>query len=343
LRNFAANSRLHAQLKPPTDILAASLHCVVAAVAVLSAACVHAQSYPVKPVRLVVPFPPGGGTDVVGRLIAQHLTQALAQQVLVDNRPGAAGRIGAEYVAHAASDGYILLMATTTVIITAPALFPKLAYDALKDFAPIAPVASGTYVLVVHPSVPARSVKELIALAKSRPGQLNFASSGPGDTNHLSGELFQIQADVRMTHVPYKGAAPGTISVIMGETDLMFSNIVPAIPPVKSGQLRALGITSLKRSPMLPEVPTIAESGLPGFEVQTLYAILAPAGTPDAIVQRLNAEIGKALRAPEVKHRLEADGSQVMTSTPEELGKLMVTEISKWTRVIRRAGIKPAY
>jgi tripartite-type tricarboxylate transporter receptor subunit TctC len=195
----------------------------------------------------------------------------------------------------------------------------------------------------VHPSVPARSVKELIALARSHPGQLNFASSGPGDTNYLSGELFQIQADIRMTHVPYKGAAPGTLSVVMGETDLMFSNIVPAIPPVKAGQLRALGITSLKRSPMLPAVPTIAESGLPGFEVQTLYGILAPAETPYAIVQRLNAEIIKALRVPEVKQRLEADGSSVMVSTPEELGKLMIAEIAKWTNVIKRAGIKAPY
>lgn len=261
----------------------------------------------------------------------------------MDNRAGAAGRIGAEYVARTAPDGYTLLMATTTVIITAPALFPKLAYDPLKDFAPIAPVASGTYVLVVHPSVPARSVKDLIALAKSRPGQLNFASSGPGDTNHLSGELFQIRANIRMVHVPYKGAAPGTLSVVMGETDLMFSNIVPAIPPVKAGQLRPLGITSLKRSPMLPEVPPIAESGLTGFEVQTLYAILSPAETPGDIVQRLSAEIAGALRLPEVKQRIEADGSEVITGTPEELRKLMVSEIAKWTKVIRRAGITAPY
>ena len=302
-----------------------------------------AQNYPAKSVRMVVPFPPGGGTDIFGRLIAQRLTQTLGQQVIVDNRAGAAGRIGAEYVARTAPDGYTLLMATTTVIITAPALFPKLAYDPLKDFAPIAPVASGTYVLVVHPSVPARSVKDLIALAKSRPGQLNFASSGPGDTNHLSGELFQIRANIRMVHVPYKGAAPGTLSVVMGETDLMFSNIVPAIPPVKAGQLRPLGITSLKRSPMLPEVPPIAESGLTGFEVQTLYAILSPAETPGDIVQRLSAEIAGALRLPEVKQRIEADGSEVITGTPEELRKLMVSEIAKWTKVIRRAGITAPY
>jgi tripartite-type tricarboxylate transporter receptor subunit TctC len=198
-------------------------------------------------------------------------------------------------------------------------------------------------VLVVHPSVPARSVKELIALAKTRPGQLNFASSGPGDTNHLSGELFQIEAGISMTHVPYKGAAPGTLSVIMGETDLMFSNIVPAIPPVKAGQLRPLGITTLKRSPLLPQVPTIAESGLPGFEVQTLYAVMAPAGTPDDIVKRLNHAIAESVQSPDIKQRIEADGSQIVLGSPEDLRKTMVREIAKWSLVIKRAGIKAPY
>lgn len=311
------------------------------AIAALSITAAQAQTYPTKAVRMVVPFPPGGGTDVIGRLVAAHLTRLLAQQVVVDNRAGAAGRIGAEVVARTAPDGYTLLMATTTVIITAPALFPKLPYDVLKDFAPIAPVASGSYVLIVHPSVPARSVKDLIGLAKARPGQLNFASSGPGDTNHLSGELFQIEAGVKLTHVPYKGAAPGTLSVLMGETDLMFSNIVPAIPPVKSGKVRPLAVTTLKRSPLLPEVPTVAESALPRFEVQTLYAILAPAGTPPEIVKRLNEAIAESLRAAEVKQRIEADGSAVLFSSPEELRKVIVEEMAKWSKVIKRAGIKP--
>ena len=301
----------------------------------------HAQSYPSRPVRMVVPFPPGGGTDVIGRLLAQKLAAALKQQVIVDNRAGAAGRIGAEHVARSAPDGYTLLMATTTVIITAPALFPKLPYDSLKDFAPVSPVSTGTYVLVVHPSVPARSVKQLIDLAKARPGQLNFASSGPGDTNHLSGELFQTEAGVRLVHVPYKGAAPGTLSVVMGETDLMFSNIVPVIPPLKAEKLRPLGITSLKRSPLLTEVPTVSESGLPGFEVETLYAVLTPAGTPPDVVRRLNEAISESLRSPDLRQRLEADGSQTMPGTPEELKKVMIHEIDKWTKVIKRAGIKP--
>ena len=321
-----------------------ALACAIYVVsAVVNTVTVHAQSYPIKPVRMVVPFPPGGGTDLVGRLVAQKLTLALGQQVIIDNRAGAQGRLGAEHVARAAPDGYTLLLATTTVIITAPALYPKLPYESPRDFAPISPVASGTYVLVVHPSVPARSVKELIALASARPGQLNFASSGPGDTNHLSAELFQIQARIKMVHVPYKGAAPGTLSVVMGETDLMFSNILPAIPPVRAGKLRPLGITSHKRSPMLAEVPTVAESGLPGYEVETLYAVLAPAGTPNDIVKRLNEEIAKALQSPDLKRRLEADGSQVIVSSPEELEKVIVTEIRKWSKVIKQAGIKAPY
>jgi len=315
----------------------------IAVLLLTGAADAPAQAYPAKAVRMVVPFPPGGGTDVVGRLVAQKLAPLIGQQVIVDNRAGAAGRIGAEYVARAVPDGYTLLMATTTVIITAPALFPRLPYESPRDFSPISPVASGTYVLVVHPSVPARSVRELIALAKARPGQLNFASSGPGDTNHLSAELFQIQAAVRLVHVPYKGAAPGTLSVIMGETDLMFSNIVPAIPPIQAGRLRPVGITSLKRSPMLPAVPTVAESGLPGFNVETLYAVLGPAGMPKPIVRQLNEAIAKASQSPETRERLEADGSQVLTSTPEELEKLMIAEIGKWAKVISQAGIKAPY
>jgi tripartite-type tricarboxylate transporter receptor subunit TctC len=312
-------------------------------VSIVSASPAIAQEpgYPARAVRMVVPFPAGGGTDVIGRLLAQRLTSSLKQQVIVDNRSGAAGRIGAEYVAKSAPDGYTLLMATTTVIITAQALFPKLPYDSLKDFAPVSPVSTGTYVLVVHPSVPARSVKQLIALAKARPSQLNFASSGPGDTNHLSGELFQLEAGVRLVHVPYKGAGPGTLSVIMGETDLMFSNIVPAMPPVRDGRLRPLGITSAKRSPILPDVPTIAESGLPGFRVETLYAVLAPAGTPAGIVKRLNEATLEALNSADLKERIEADGSQVLPGTPDTLRKIMVSEIDKWTKVIKRAGIKP--
>ena len=305
--------------------------------------CAHAQPYPARPVRMVVPFPPGGGTDVIGRLLAQKLAAALGQQVIVDNRVGAAGRVGTEYVAHAAPDGYTLLMTTTTTIITAPALFAKLPYRSPEDFAPIGPIVTGAMVLVVHPSVPARSVKALIALAKQHPGQLNFASTGPGDTNHLAAELFQTRAGVQMVHVPYKGAAPATLSVVMGETGLMFSNIVPVMPPLQAGKVVPLGITSLARSPMLPAVPTIAQQGLPGFEVENLYALLAPRGTPADVVRRLNAELKSAVQAPDLAERLQADGSRIITGTPDGLEKTIVAEIAKWTKVIKTAGIQAPY
>jgi tripartite-type tricarboxylate transporter receptor subunit TctC len=314
-----------------------------AAALMIAPGFVHAQTYPVRTVRMVVPFPPGGGTDVIGRLIAQKLTVALGQQVIVDNRVGAAGRVGTEYVAHATPDGYTLLMTTTTTIITAPALFAKLPYRSPEDFATIGPIVTGAMVLVVHPSVPARSVKALIALAKQHPGQLNFASTGPGDTNHLAAELFQIRAGVQMVHVPYKGAAPATLSVVMGETGLMFSNIVPVMPPLQAGKVVPLGITSLASSPMLPDVRPIAEQGLPGFEVENLYALLAPRGTRADIVRRLSEELRKAVQAPELKERLQADGSRVITGTPDELEKTIVAEIAKWSKVIRTAGIKAEY
>lgn len=319
----------------------AAAYAIYATLLIPGTASVHAQAYPGKPVRVVVPFPPGGGTDLMARLVADKLTAALGQQVVVDNRAGAAGRIGTEFVARAAPDGYTLLMATATVMVIAPALFPKLPYQSPGDFAPISLLSSDFYVLVVHPSVPVRSVKQLIALAKARPGELNFASSGPGDTNHLSAELFQIQAGVKMVHVPYKGAAPGTLSVVMGETDLSFSNVIPALPQIKANKLRPLGISSLTRSAVLPQVPTIAESGLPGFEVEPFYAVLAPAGTPRDIVQRLNREVVNAIQSPDMKSRLAAHGTEVVGSTPEQLEKMITTEISKWSKVIKEAGIKP--
>ncbi len=301
----------------------------------------YAQSYPAKPVRLVVPFAPGGGSDLVGRLLAQKLGAVLGQQIVVDNRGGAGGRIGTEFVAKSAPDGYTLLMATSSVMVTAPALYRKLPFDMPKDFAPISPVAFTTYALVTHSSVPARSIKELIALAKARPGRLTFASSGTGGLAHLSGELFSSMAGIKMIHVPYKGSAPGALSVTAGETDLMFSNVLPALPLIQGKRLRALGIASLKRSSLLPEVPTIAESGLPGFEAEQLYGVLAPAGTPREIVARLNGEIAKVMQTDDVKSRGLADGSEVTLSTPEAFEKTIVAEIGKWAKVIRQAGIKP--
>lgn len=309
----------------------------------LFACCISgalAQTYPGKPVRLIVPFAPGGGSDLVGRVLAQKLGPQLGQQVVADNRAGAGGRIGTDLVAKAAPDGYTLLLGTSSVMVSAPALYAKLPFDMPRDFSTISLVAFTTYALVAHPSVPAKSVRELIVLAKSRPGRLTYASSGAGGHSHLAGELLSSLAGIKMIHVPYKGSSPGTVSVMAGETDLMFSNVLPALPAVRSGRLRALGITSLKRSELLPEVATVAESGLPGFEVLQLYGLLAPAGTPREIVKRLNEETARAMQAADIKSRLLADGSEVSVSTPEEFEKTIVAEIGKWTKVIKQAGIK---
>jgi tripartite-type tricarboxylate transporter receptor subunit TctC len=318
--------------KPAAAMLAALACCI--------GSDAQAQTYPAKPVRLVLPFPPGGGTDVVGRLVAQKLGQALGQQVIVDNRAGAGGRIGTDLVAKSPPDGYTLLLATSSVMGTGPALYRKLPFDMPQDFAPISLVAYTAYVLVTHPSVPAKSVRELVTLAKSKPGRLTYASSGAGGAAHLSGELFSSMAGVKMIHVAYKGSSPGMFSVVSGETDLMFNNALPALPQVRNGRLRALGVTTPQRSAVLPEVPTIAESGLKGFEVQQNYGVLAPAGTPREIVTRLNQEIGKAMRTEDAKARLLADGSEAKVGTPEELAKMIVAEIAKWSKVIKQAGIK---
>ena len=299
-----------------------------------------AQSYPVKPIRMVVPFAPGGGSDLVGHVLAQKLGPQLGQQVVVDNRAGAGGRIGTELVAKSAPDGYTLLLATSSVMVSAPALYSKLPYDMPKDYSAVSLVAYTTYALVAHPSVPARSVKDLIALAKSRPGRLTYASSGAGGHSHLAGELICSLTGINMIHVPYKGSSPGSLSVMAGETDLMFSNVLPALPAIRSGRLRAIGITSLKRSVLMPEVATVAESGLPGFEVEQLYGLLAPAGTPREIVRRLNEETAKVMQTADIKSRLLADGSEVSVSTPEEFERRIVAEIDKWTKVIKQAGIK---
>jgi tripartite-type tricarboxylate transporter receptor subunit TctC len=300
-----------------------------------------AQVYPIKPIRLVVPFVPGGGSDTLGRMIAQKLAQGLKQQAFVDNRGGAGGRLGTDLVAKAAPDGYTLLFTGSGTLIMAPALYEKLTYDPQRDFAPISLIASSAYVLLVHPSVPVRSLKQLIALCRTKPGLLNYASAGLGAPGHLSGELFQSMAGVKMTHVPYKGTAPGIMSVIAGETDLTFSSLVPAVPAIHSGRVRAVAVTSSGRSSILPEVPTMAESGLPGYETMTHYGLLAPAGTARDIVSKLNAVLVKELRSAEIRKRLEADGSELSTSTPEEFARLIRTETAKWMKVIKAAGIKP--
>ena len=314
------------------------------AIAILewSALPVSAQpAYPSKPIRVVVPYVAGGGNDTMGRLIAQRLTESFRQQAIVDNRGSAAGRIGTEHVAKSAPDGYTLLLAGSTVMITAPALYSTLPYDMQKDFAPITTVASNSYVLVVHPAVPARSVQQFIALCRSRPGALNYSSSGAGGPAHLAGELFQALAKVRMTHIPYKGGAPAVLAVTGGEVDFTFGNIKPAAPLIQTGRLHAFAVTSLKRSSILPDVPTLAESGLPGFEVMIIYGVLAPAGTPADIIARLNAALVNGLNTADTRKRLEADGAELTTSTPEDFARLIRSETDKWARIIKAADIKP--
>ena len=300
----------------------------------------YGQGYPSKPIRLIVPFSPGGGLDSVARSLGQKLSTVFRQQVIVDNRPGAGGRIGTVLVAQSTPDGYTLLVVGGSVLITAPALYPKLPYDPLKDFSHISLLASAAYVLAVHPSVPANSVRGLIQLAKARPGQLNYSSPGAGSIAHLAAELLSSMAGVKMMHVPYKGSAPGTIALISGEVDLMFSNIVPVIPPIKGKRLRPLAITSLKRSALLPDVPTMSEAGLPGFEAKQLYGLLAPAGIPRDILKRLNEGAVTAMQSPEIKNRLLSDGAQPVGSGPEQFEKVIRTEIAKWRKVIKEAGIE---
>jgi tripartite-type tricarboxylate transporter receptor subunit TctC len=290
-------------------------------------------------VRLIVASAPGGGSDLVGRTLASKLGPALGQQVVVDNRAGAGGRIGAELVARAAPDGHTLLVGTSSLMIIAPSFYAKLPYDMTRDFAPVSLLGFVAYVLVVHPSVPAKSVKELVAIAKSRPGRLTFASAGNGSSSHLAGELFRFQAGLSMVHVPYRASPLATLAIVAGETDLMFSNITPAVPAIRGGRLRPLGVSSLKRSGLMPEIATIEESGLPGFRVEQLYGLLAPAGTPRDIVRRLNEEAVKAMQAADTRERLRADGSEVMVSSPEEFERVIAAEIAKWSKVIKQAGI----
>ena len=317
-------------------IVAVFLACAAGAMAQAPAAGT-AQAYPSKIVRLVVASAPGGGSDLVGRTIAQKLGPALGQQIVVDNRAGAGGRIGAELVAKAPADGHTLLIGTSSLMVVAPALYAKLPYDTVKDFSPVSLLGSAAYVLVVHPSVPAKSVKELVAIAKARPGRLSYASAGNGASSHLAGELFRLTAGLNMVHVPYRASPLATLAVMSGESDLMFSNIMPAVPAIRGGRLRPLGISSLKRSDVLPEVPTVSETGLAGFEVEQLYGMLAPAGTPREIVRRLNEETIKAMQSPDTREKLRAEGSEVAVSTPEEFEKWIASEIRKWAKVIREA------
>lgn len=302
----------------------------------------HAQTYPSKPIRLIVPNAPGGGTDTVARLVAEKVSPALGQQIVAENRGGAGGGIAAELVARSPKDGYTLLLGSAATLITGPALIADRKYDPVKDFAPISLLGTTAYMLVTHPSLPATTVRDLIRLAKSGESRITFSSTGQGSPAHLGAELFQAMAQVKMLHVPYKGGAPAMMSLLQGETFVMVSNFLTALPQVREKRVRALGVTSLKRSPLAADIPTIDESGLRGFELEQFYSIVAPAGTPPEIVNRLNREIVQRLTTPEVRQRLANEGIELRTSTPAELGRLNAEQFFKWLKVIQQAGIQRA-
>ncbi|HEY3073999.1 MAG TPA: tripartite tricarboxylate transporter substrate binding protein [Burkholderiales bacterium] len=300
----------------------------------------HAQdAYPSKPLRFILPFPPGGGTDILGRLLAERLAANLGQPVVTENRGGAGGNVGAEAAARSAPDGYTIVLVAPSLAIS-PTLYAKLNYDPVKDFAPIGLVASVPNVMITHPSVPAQNLREFIALAKSKPGGMNFGSGGSGTSNHLAGELLNLAAGIKLVHVPYKGVNLAMNGVLAGEVQLAFIGIPVPAPHIKAGRLRALAVLARERSPILPEVPTAEEAGLANFDVTTWYGILAPAGTPRPIITRLNAEFVKIMRAPEMKGRLATMGTDPLTSTPQEFAAYIQSEIAKWGDVIRKAGLR---
>jgi tripartite-type tricarboxylate transporter receptor subunit TctC len=301
--------------------------------------CASAQEYPARPVRFILPFPPGGGTDILGRVIAERLSANLGQPVVVENRGGAGGNVGAEAAARSSPDGYTLVLAAPSLAIS-PSLYSKLNYDPLKDFAPVSLVATVPNVMITDPSVEAKTLQEFIALARSRPGAMNFGSGGSGTSNHLAGELFNIVTGAKLVHVPYKGVNLAMQDVLSGRVQLVFIGIPAALPHIKAGRLRALALVAPQRSPALPDVPTIAEAGLKDFEVTTWYGVLAPAGTPRPIVMRLNAELVKIMHAPDTKERLAGIATDPHTSTPEEFAAYLKQEIAKWGDVVRKANLK---
>ena len=302
-------------------------------------ASVLAQAYPVRPVRMVVAFPPGGSTDLSARALGEKLAAALGQPFVIENKPGASGNIGAEGVAKSAPDGYTLFMAATSFA-TAPAFSSNLPWDPVKDFAPVSMVATVPIILVIHPAVPASNARELIAYAKANPGKLNLASPGAATLARLTGELFKQAAGIDLVLVHYKGGPPAVADLLGGQAQVMFANISDVITQVKAGKLRALAVTTAKRSAIAPELPTLAESALPGFEVSTWQAVMAPAGTPRDIVQRLNAEIVKAMALPEVREKFLSFGTDAASSTPEELGRFLAAEVAKIGRIAKDVGAK---
>ena len=311
--------------------------------ALFLAVCFSAQAqsdYPARPVKIVVPSPPSGGTDIIGRVLAQHFSKAFGQQFFVENKPGAGNMIGIESVARSAGDGYTLLMVASTLALNS-VLYKKVSYDPVRDFAPITLAATAPNIFIVNPSVPAKTLAELIALARAKPGQLSYGTPGVGTSPHMSTELMKSMAGIDLQHVPYKGTAPALTDVIGGQICCMFSNALTALPHIQSGRVRALAVSGPKRLGAAPEIPTVAEAGVPGYAAMQWYGLVAPAGTPAAVVSRLNGEALKALKSDEMRRRLAADGAEPVGTSPAEFGAFLKSELEKWTRVARDAHIEP--
>jgi len=319
---------------------AAAFALLVSMVASPASAQAPGGAYPNRPVKLVIPFPPGGSLDIVGRAIAQKLTEAWGQSVVVDNRPGAGGNIGADLVAKAAPDGYTVVMGALSTHAVNPSLYGKMPYDPIADFAPITLVAITPNVLVVNASLPVNSAKEFIAYAKANSGKLAFGSGSNGSAGHLAGELFKVETGTDITHVPYKGGAPATQALLAGDTQFMFDNLANAMPQVKAGKLKALAVTTAQRSKLAPELPTMTEAGLPGFDISTWFGLLAPAGTPSEIIAKWNTEVTKILSSPDMRERLLAQGADPAPTTPAEFAAFIRSEIAKYAKIVKASGAK---
>jgi len=318
--------------------LAVLAACVMAVLHAVSAA---AQTWPAKPIRLMVPFPPGGSTDIVARIVAQKLSERLGQPIVIENRGGAGGTIGTALIAKSAPDGYNLAVASTSTHVVAPGVYSRLEYDPIKDFAPIGMMAISPYLLVVNPSVPAKTVQELVALARRQPGKLNYASAGVGSTTQLAMEMLKAASGTYMLHIPYNGNGPAGTALIGGQVDVLFGSLPALLPHAKSGRVRALAVGTLKRSPSLPDIPTVAESGYPGFDASLWLAIMAPAGTPQPIIERLNREIVALISAADTREAFDKAGTEPLTGTPADLAAMIRDGLPKYAQIIRAAGIKP--
>ena len=324
----------------PRRLMPVRRQCACASLLLCAAAGALAQSYPVKPIRFIVPFPPGGGNDIVGRIVALKLNEALGQPVVVDNRGGAGGTIGADIVAKAPPDGHTLLIASMGLAVNA-VLYSRLPYDTLKDLAPVTMVGEQPNIVVVHPSLPAKSIRELLALARAKPRQLNYGSGGVGTASHLATELLKLMAQVDMVHVPYKGLGPALTDLMGGQVQLIISTMASALPQVKAGKLRPLAVTTARRSAFFPEVATMNEAGVPGYEFNTWYGLLVPAATPKFIIDRLNREMGKLLQSAAIKEQFSVQGLEPAPSSPQEFGAYLKTEVGKWGKVIKASGARP--